>query len=584
MLKLLVKTGVVASLLLFVTPIPAQIQGSWVNTGSMTSVRESGVQVGVGSEKALVAGGTNGTSVLASAEIYNSATGVWTATGNMATAREYAAAVVLNSGKVLIVGGLDGGNHALASAELYDFSTSKWSPAGTLAKARFAHTATLLQSGKVLVAGGCAANPCSSYLADTELYDPVANKWTTTGGLLTARAFHTATLLHSGEVLVVAGGNGSPLNICELYDPSTGKWRYASGMTYARVQHAATLLQSGKVLVTGGRVSRYPMSSAEVYDASANTWTLTGSMTMGRYAHTATLLGDSTVLVAGGIGQPISCGKACTGYIPTARAEIYNEAAGKFAASASLTRAQAYHSTTLLGTGRALADGGMGNTSICCVPLSTAEIYTPLTLKFSASSLNFGFRQVGLPSLPQMVSVTNVSFHSATFSSIASSGDFAQNNNCPSTLNPTQSCTITITFKPTSTGVRNGGVTLKDNSPGSPQQTISATGTGAPYEFALTPNSLQFPGIIPGNSSPALPVTILNDSATQVSITGISISPADGTFTETHNCPTMLQPGQSCTVQIVFTPPDSISYGATLLVTDSAKHTQTASLAGTGLD
>ncbi len=48
---------------------------------------------------------------------------------------------------------------------------------------------------------------------------------------------------------------------------------------------------------------------------------------------------------------------------------------------------------TLLRTGRALADGGIGTTSVCCVVLSTAEVYTPLTHTFSASSLNFGLLQ-----------------------------------------------------------------------------------------------------------------------------------------------------------------------------------------------
>lgn len=587
MRKFLVTFAVVCSQLLMARPLPGQIQGGWVNTGNMSAARERGVQVTLHSGKALVAGGTDGTNALASSEIYDPSTGVWTGTGAMGMAREYPAAVVLNNGKVLVIGGVEANGSTLASAELYDPSTGKWSPAGALSVARFAHSATLLQSGKVLVAGGCSSNTCSSYIGESELYDPVLNKWTSTGSMLTARGYHTATLLHNGDVLAVAGSDGVPLSTCELYIPSTGKWQPAPGILYARIQHAATLLQSGKVLVTGGTPSRFPLSSAELYDPSANTWAPTGSMTTARYAHTATLLTDGTVLVAGGEGQAISCGKACTSFIPTAKSEIYNEATGKFTATASLSRARAYHSTTVLGTGRALADGGIGYTSVCCVVLSSAELYTPLTLTFSASSLSFGFKQVGLTSPPQSVKVTNVSFHSVTFSSIASSGEFAQTNNCPiapSTLNAGQSCSISVTFKPTTTGTQNGGVVLKDNSPASPQQTISATGTGEPYAFALNPSSLNFPNEIPGNSSPAQSVTVLNDGAAQVGIADISTSPADGTFTQSNNCPATLQPGQSCTVQIVFRPPDAGNYSAVLSVIDTAKNSQTVSLAGVGLD
>lgn len=569
-----------------VYPLLAQIQGSWVYTGNMSIAREFAAQVTLGNGKAMVAGGTDGTSVLATAEIYTNSTGVWTPTGAMATARERFAAVLLQNGEVLVAGGVDASNNALAGAELYDPSTGKWTPAGALSVPRFAHSATLLQSGKVLVAGGCTTNPCGSYTADSELYDPASNQWTTTGIMITPRAFHTATLLQSGNVLAAGGSGGLVLSSSELYNPGTGIWQSAPSMTSARVQHAATLLQSGKVLVTGGTLSKYPLNSAELYDPSANTWALTGHMTTGRYAHTATHLTDGTVLVAGGEGQAISCGKDCTGYIPTAKTELYNEATGAFTAAASLNRARAYHSATLL-AGRALAAGGIGYTATCCVVLNSAEVYTPLSLTLSAPSLNFGFRQVGLTSSPQTVTVTNVSSHSVIFTSIAGSGEFTQTNNCPispNTLSAGQSCSISVVFKPTSTGTQNGAVKLIDNAPGSPQQTISLTGTGEPYAFALNPSSLDFPSEIAGTSSPPETVTLLNDGAAPVSIAHISISPAHGTFKQTNNCPATLQPAQSCMVQIVFTPPDVGTYQAVLSVTDTANHTQTASLKGVGLD
>ena len=586
MRKPMVGFAVLFSLLSIGRSVFGQTQGSWVNTGNMNAAREGAVLVTLSSGKAVVAGGTDGTNVLGATEIYDPATGAWTETGALLVAREYAAAVLLTSGKVLVVGGVDANRTVLASTELYDPKTGKWSQAAPLLVGRIAHSATVLKSGKVLVAGGCSTDPCGRYISDSELYDPVLNKWTETGGMLTARGAHTATLLHSGEVLAVGGSDGAALALCELYNPSTGKWQAAPNITQARSQHTATLLQSGKVLVTGGTVTRFPLSSAELYDAVTNGWTLTGTMTTGRYAHTATLLGDGTVLIAGGEGQAISCGKACTGYIPTARAEVYNETTGKFTVTASMSRARAYHSATLLGTGWALADGGSGTTSVCCIVLNSAEDFTPLTLKFSATSLNFGFRQVGVVSPPQTVTVTNASFHSATFSSIASTGDFTETNNCPispTTLNAGQSCSITITFKPTTSGTRSGGVVLKDNSPGSPQQTITASGTGEPYAFAVTPTSLTFPTILPGTSS-AMQVTVINDSTAQVGIASISVSPADGTFTQTNNCPATLLVGESCAVTVVFKPSDSVSYTAMLSVTDATNQTPTVDLAGAGLD
>src|SRR6185295_3126319 len=49
--------------------------------------------------------------------------------------------------------------------------------------------------------------------------------WTVTGSLLIARRSHTATLLHSGKVLIAGGSSDSnAIAVPELYDPETGTW------------------------------------------------------------------------------------------------------------------------------------------------------------------------------------------------------------------------------------------------------------------------------------------------------------------------------------------------------------------------
>jgi len=563
-------------------PAYAQVQGQWVSTATMQSARELHALVPMAGGKALSIGGVDGSgNILNSAEVFNSTSGKWTLTGSMAEARESFAAVVLKNHDVLVAGGLSTSGVVLTGAELYNPKTGTWSSAGSLSLARYGHTATLLSSGKVLVAGGCTVNGCGADTAVSELYDPTSNTWSTTGSLNTARFSHTAVLLKTGKVLVVGGSPG--LTSCELYDPLKGTWSSAASTSSGRYLNTVTLLSDGKVLVAGGASGKYPISSAEIYDPTANTWTLTGNMASGRYAHAAALLPDGTVVEAGGVGQSISCGKACTGYIPFAKVEIYNEAAGTFAAATSLNQSLAYHSMALLSTGRALESGGEGTTSICCVVENTASLYTPLTLTFSASSLNFGLLQIGLSSPSQTVTVTNVSNHSVNFTSIASSGDFSQTHTCPTTLPTGQNCTITVTFTPTANGTRTGAVTLKDNSPGSPLQTISLTGTGETLALGFTPGSLNLGSVVVG-SSVTQNATLTNDGSASVNLTGIAISPADGTYTQTNNCPATLGVQQTCTFQITFTPPDVFTYNATLSVSNSAGASASLPLTGMGLN
>src|SRR5712692_4656566 len=71
-------------------------------------------------------------------------------------------------------------------------------------------------------------------------------------------------------------------------------------------------------------------------------------------------------------------------------------------------------------------------------------------------------------------------------------GDFIQTNNCPNSLGyppSTNFCTITVTFKPVGTGVRDAILTITDNDDDATnaQQTVSLMGSGL---SAITGTSL----------------------------------------------------------------------------------------------
>jgi len=165
--------------------------------------------------------------------------------------------------------------------------------------ARAFHTATLLPNGKVLVAGGLGSGGAA--LASAALYDPTANSWSATGSMTGARSSHTATLLPNNKVLVAGGQNaGASLATAELFDPTAGTWSATGSMTDARSSHTGTLLSNGTVLVAGGNPG--PLNTAELYDPTAGTWSTTASMADARASHTGTLLSNGEVVVAGGEG------------------------------------------------------------------------------------------------------------------------------------------------------------------------------------------------------------------------------------------------------------------------------------------
>jgi hypothetical protein len=207
--------------------------------------------------------------------------------------------------------------------------------------------------------------------------------WSTTGGMTVARAYHTATLLPNGKVLVAGGhgdigyyGDGS-LASTELFDPATGTWTPAAPMHTPREQHAATLLTSGplagRVLVSGGLSEGYPagqyrkdyLASLEVYDPATNSWSEAGSLSAPRYGHAAVMLTTGplagNVLVAGG-------NTTADQYILTS--ERYDPATMMTTALAPLHDGQDKTTAVSLPDGRVfLMEGGGGTTG--------AEVYDP---------------------------------------------------------------------------------------------------------------------------------------------------------------------------------------------------------------
>jgi hypothetical protein len=183
------------------------------------------------------------------------------------------------------------------------------------------------------------------------------------------------------------------------------------------------------------------------------------------------------------------------------------------------------------------------------------------------TSLTFGPQTVGTTSYAQPATLKNMGSGPLTITSIASTGDFAQTNNCRSTLAPSGSCTLTVTFTPTTSGTRAGTVTVTDNAPGSPHQVL-LTGTGgvAPV-VTLTPASLTFPAQALGTTSPAQPATLKNTGNAVMNISNIVPS---GDFVQTNNCGSSVQPGASCTLNVSFKPTANGTRTGAVTITDNA--------------
>jgi len=188
------------------------------------------------------------------------------------------------------------------------------------------------------------------------------------------------------------------------------------------------------------------------------------------------------------------------------------------------------------------------------VPPASAVTFTP-------PSLTFPSQPVGTFSQSQPVTLTNTGGETLTFSAVAStSGDFYQSNNCPHSLSPQASCTLSVMFTPTVAGTRSGAVNVSDNAVGSPQKlplTGTASGAGK-IILTLSPAMLDFGSVAVGTTSSPQTVTVTNLGSVAASFVhpfGFNTAGADcSDFQISSQCGTSLAPNASCQVTVTFAP------------------------------
>lgn len=353
----------------------AQISGSFVLTGSLTTDRLSHTATLLHDGRVLIAGGFRyqGREYLASAELYDPAMGTFSPTGAMINPRAWHTATLLSDGRVLIAGGYNsaanGGGYTTASAEIYDPATGTFAATGDMVTPQRGHSASLLENGKVFLSG-------SGFAAQPEIYDPLSGTFAPVGDVDGIGSGTTATRLLDGTVLTTGG---HPANAV-IYDPASGVAhliapiptpssspyysRESSGLDY----QSSTLLANGQVLIAGGAIDGYgevAIQQAYLYDPGTQSIQPAGSLASARDSHTATLLPDGRVLIAGGF-QGVGTGSEVG---IRQDAELYDPATGTVTGFALMNKPRDGHTATLLPNGRVLIVGGRD--------VYVAELYLP---------------------------------------------------------------------------------------------------------------------------------------------------------------------------------------------------------------
>ncbi len=341
----------------------------------------------------------------------------------------------------------------------------------------------------------------------------------------------TASGVATGTLTVTDTGAGSPQIVTltgagtELtLSPATLKFAATQVGISAATTMTSTLTNSGPnpVSITGivaaGDYSQTNTCGDTLGAASscAITVTFTPTMTGARYGTVTITDGDASspqVLNLTGKGRTVtvSPGKLNFGSVEMGAASspqtltITNKGSASLAINSVAIQDTGYHNypdySQSNSCGASLAPGTSCKFTVTFAPTAsgsrngTLEVFdsdpaaSPVTASLSGSgiaepfvslsptSLSFPDQAVGTSSAPETVTLTNTGAAALNLTSIVTSGDFSQTNNCGTSLAVNAVCTINVVFTPSQAGPGTGMLTMTDNAVSSPQQ-VSLSGNG----------------------------------------------------------------------------------------------------------
>ena len=217
------------------------------------------------------------------------------------------------------------------------------------------------------------------------------------------------------------------------------------------------------------------------------------------------------------------------------------------------------------------ASNSLGTPAVLSLLGSGAPASGP-RLSLSPHSYQFGSVQVGTTlNAPEYIGLGNNGTSALTYT-LSYTGDFVappagSAGSCGSPLAAAGFCYLGVTFAPSTSGVRNGGVTITSNAPDSPS-VVALSGTGVLLPtLTFTPAAVNFGPTAINVVGPAVNVIASNSGNGPLTLSAASVT---GPFVLQHNgCTAAVAPGGSCTISVSADPVAAGIASGTLLVTNN---------------
>ena len=200
-------------------------------------------------------------------------------------------------------------------------------------------------------------------------------------------------------------------------------------------------------------------------------------------------------------------------------------------------------------------------------------------------AITFGTLASGNLSNVQTVTLTNVGYSPLAVDKVRIVGDFIMSSNMPvdGVLDVNESVQFNIQFAPVRDGLATGGLYV-DTEDAAGNEFVNLIGYGSGSSSgSLVPSatSLAFGTVTTGTKSPIKTLTLVNNSASYITITALAIT---GEFATTSVAPIVVGANSSVTIPLTFSPLTLGVKSGSMVLSLSTGGSLTIALGGTGVD
>ena len=263
--------------------------GKWTAGLPPITARALGAAATVAGKVYMVGGGNYSCGVTPALQAYDPVANSWTNLPNMPTARYEFGATELDGQLYAIAGnpGCGSAAGAIRAVEVFDPLANSWSTRAPLPSGSWDPSVTSV-NGKIYVIGGFGNTVYA--------YDPIANSWSTNPP--SPQNFSAgASVVVDGIIYLLGGSQGSQAAV-QAYNPATHTWTTRTSMPTPRSSCAGAAL-NGLIYVIGGLTSTGAVSTVEAYDPAADTWSTVTALPYRVWAASAATLNGILYFMGG---------------------------------------------------------------------------------------------------------------------------------------------------------------------------------------------------------------------------------------------------------------------------------------------